>query len=252
MSTRPSVIVTVTLATLMVVSAAAAQDEGPPRRTAPTSGTTAWFGLPLPPKPGSIPAVVAGTRGPRPVTLPPGEPAAPEFQGATIRKDLEQLIAHRQREPGEQGDRRRPDLGPHRRLPVGREDGGVVGRAIQARRHCRREDPADHPGRQRVVLAAALVGGQAPRRCGARRRHAATSCSSRRCRSRRATFPAARSPRRWSTSATAARRCSSTSTSRARSRCSSSSRRRTWCSSATRWCRRRRRSSSAARSPCSI
>ncbi len=90
---RSAVVVTVTLATLMVVSAAAAQDEGPPRRTAPTSGTTAWFGLPLPPKPGSIPAVVAGTRGPRPVTLPPGEPAAPEFQGATIRKDLEQLIA---------------------------------------------------------------------------------------------------------------------------------------------------------------
>ncbi len=96
MSARPmrsAVVVTVTLATLMVVSAAAAQDDGPPRRTGPTSGTTAWFGLPLPPKPGSIPAVVAGTRGPRPVTLPPGEPAAPEFQGATIRKDLEQLVA---------------------------------------------------------------------------------------------------------------------------------------------------------------
>jgi hypothetical protein len=87
----------ISLATALFVSslaaAAAAQDEGPPRRTAPTSGTTAWFGLPLPPKPGSIPAVVAGTRGPRPVTLPPGEPAAPEFQGAAIRKDLEQIVA---------------------------------------------------------------------------------------------------------------------------------------------------------------
>jgi hypothetical protein len=79
---------------LMTIAApAVAQDEGPPRRTEPTSGKPAWMGLPLPPKPGSIPAVVAGTRGPRPVTLPPGEAASPEFQGAAIRKDLEQLIA---------------------------------------------------------------------------------------------------------------------------------------------------------------
>jgi hypothetical protein len=91
---RSAVVTATMLATLAAAGPAAAQDDGPPRRgAAPTPGKPAWFGLPLPPKPGSIAAVVVGTRGPRPVTLPPGEPAAPEFQGATIRKDLEQLIA---------------------------------------------------------------------------------------------------------------------------------------------------------------
>ena len=36
--------------------------------------------------------MVAGTRGPRPVTLPAGEPR-PELTGAAIRKDLEALVA---------------------------------------------------------------------------------------------------------------------------------------------------------------
>ena len=57
------------------------------------SGTSAWFGLPLPPKPGSLPAVVTGGRGPRPVTVPPDEPALPELQAAVIRADLEQVVA---------------------------------------------------------------------------------------------------------------------------------------------------------------
>ena len=42
-----------------------AQEEAPRRASAPASGTSAWFGLPLPPTPGSSPAVVVGTRGPR-------------------------------------------------------------------------------------------------------------------------------------------------------------------------------------------
>jgi hypothetical protein len=75
------------------LSAAAQDEERPPRAVAPTSGTTAWFGLPLPPGPASAPAVVVGTRGPRPVVLPPGEPAAPEMQAAAIRADLEQIVA---------------------------------------------------------------------------------------------------------------------------------------------------------------
>jgi Peptidase family M28 len=72
---------------------ALAQDDAPPGATAPSSRTTAWFGLPLPPKPGSVPAVVTGTRGPRPVMLPSGEPAFPELRAAAIRADLEQLVA---------------------------------------------------------------------------------------------------------------------------------------------------------------
>jgi hypothetical protein len=81
------------LIVLAAAPAAVAQDEGPVRRSAPTSGTTAWFGLPLPPGPSPRPAVVVGNRGPRPVVLPPGEPPAPEMLGTAIRADLEQIVA---------------------------------------------------------------------------------------------------------------------------------------------------------------
>jgi hypothetical protein len=86
-------------ATLIAVVAgstpvAAQDDELPGRRGArPTSGQPAWFSLPMPPAPGTAPAVVVGKRGPRALTLPPGEPAAPELTGAAIRTDLEQLVA---------------------------------------------------------------------------------------------------------------------------------------------------------------
>ena len=69
---------------LCMATAAGAQDDGPARGRVPTSGVPAWFSLPLPPKPGATPAVVVGTRGPRVVTLPPGEAESPEFDGATI------------------------------------------------------------------------------------------------------------------------------------------------------------------------
>ena len=72
-------------------TSAAAQDEGPARRPS-GSGSTAWFGLHLPSSSATLPPVVVGTRGPRPVTLPAGEPSAPEFVGATIRKDLEAIV----------------------------------------------------------------------------------------------------------------------------------------------------------------
>ncbi len=62
------------------------------RGATPSSDTSAWFGLPLPPRPGSLPAVVTGARGPRPVTVPPDEPALPELQAAVIRADLEQIV----------------------------------------------------------------------------------------------------------------------------------------------------------------
>ena len=73
-------------------TASAQDDEGPRQRIA-TSGEAAWFGLPLPPKPGARAAVVTGTRGPRPLMLPPGDTAVPEFDGRTIRTDLEALVA---------------------------------------------------------------------------------------------------------------------------------------------------------------
>ncbi len=94
---RTSLVAALTLAaTLAVATGSAAQDDLVPpgrRPAAPTSGRSAWFGLPLPPSPGSLPAVVVGTRGPRPVSLPAGEPAYSELQGATIRKDLEAIVA---------------------------------------------------------------------------------------------------------------------------------------------------------------
>lgn len=71
---------------------ALAQDDAS-RRPAPTPGTTAWFGVALPPAAESLPAIVTGLRGPRPVTLPPGEPAFTELHASAIREDLEQVVA---------------------------------------------------------------------------------------------------------------------------------------------------------------
>ena len=78
---------------LCMATAAGAQDDGPARGKVPTSGVPAWFSLPLPAKPGATPAVVVGTRGPRAVTLPPGEAESPEFDGATILEDLKAVVA---------------------------------------------------------------------------------------------------------------------------------------------------------------
>ena len=68
--------------------------DGPPvrgRRARPTGG--AWFGEPLPPPFGKEPAVIVGTRTPRPFTLPAGDATSPELAGAAIRKDLEAIVA---------------------------------------------------------------------------------------------------------------------------------------------------------------
>ncbi len=51
-----------------------------------------WFNVPLPPPFGQAPAVMVGPRQPRPVVLPAGEPAAPEFVGTTIRADLDAIV----------------------------------------------------------------------------------------------------------------------------------------------------------------
>ena len=79
---------------------APARQGGPGRqggtgRGAAARGATearAWFGVALPAPGGNTPAVMVGDRAPRPVTLPPGEPAAPEFAGATIKADVAAIV----------------------------------------------------------------------------------------------------------------------------------------------------------------
>ncbi|MGE3956723.1 MAG: M28 family peptidase [Vicinamibacterales bacterium] len=76
----------------LVPSRAVAQDEpgGAPR----ASGRNGpWFGVPLPPAVGAEPAVLVGDRAPRPVHVPPGSPEGPEFAAATIRADLDAIVA---------------------------------------------------------------------------------------------------------------------------------------------------------------
>jgi Peptidase family M28 len=46
-----------------------------------------------PPPPGAEPAVIVGSRMPRPMVLPAGEPTAQELTGAVIRADLERIVA---------------------------------------------------------------------------------------------------------------------------------------------------------------
>jgi hypothetical protein len=64
------------------------QDEGPARREPPRKDGP-WFGLTLPPKAGAAPAVKVGARAPRPVT---GDGAAPEFNGAALKADVETIV----------------------------------------------------------------------------------------------------------------------------------------------------------------
>lgn len=51
-----------------------------------------WFGIPLPPAVGAEPAVVVGTRAPRPVQVPTGSPDGPEFAAAALRTDLTTIV----------------------------------------------------------------------------------------------------------------------------------------------------------------
>jgi hypothetical protein len=71
---------------LLVPGVAAFQEARPGVKPGP------WFGVPLPPPLGKEPAVLVGDRSPRPVTLPPGEPAAPELAGAAIKADVETIV----------------------------------------------------------------------------------------------------------------------------------------------------------------
>lgn len=78
--------------TLSWAGPALAQDDlaGPAKainRNAP------WFGLQTPPAPGAEPAVVVGTRRPRPVRVSPGAPQGPEFNQASLTSDLESIVS---------------------------------------------------------------------------------------------------------------------------------------------------------------
>ena len=74
------------VALLMIPGNAVAQEARAAAKPGP------WFGVPLPPPLGKEPAVIVGDRSPRPVTLPPGEPAAPELVGAPIKADVETIV----------------------------------------------------------------------------------------------------------------------------------------------------------------
>ncbi len=78
------------LVTLSAPVPARAQDEGPaagtPRRT-----DGPWFGIPLPPALDAAPAVVVGTRLPRPVTLA-ADPRSPELATAALMRDLTTIV----------------------------------------------------------------------------------------------------------------------------------------------------------------
>ena len=76
---------------LCAVAPLSAQDEpGAPRAATRRDGP--WFGLPLPPALGAEPAVVVGSRAPRPVKVPTNAPSGPEFAAASLRADLTTIV----------------------------------------------------------------------------------------------------------------------------------------------------------------
>ena len=73
---------------LSIALPVAAQDDGPRRAT--TAGKDgSWFGVSLPPKAGSSPAVKTGTRAPRPIAA---DLATPEFNGAAMKADVDTIV----------------------------------------------------------------------------------------------------------------------------------------------------------------
>ena len=77
---------TLALTLLTCASAPLAQSRAETNRAGP------WFGIELPPRAGAAPAVRIGRREPRPVTLPPGETASPDFHGAAIKADVATIV----------------------------------------------------------------------------------------------------------------------------------------------------------------
>jgi hypothetical protein len=84
------------LLTALLASPAGAQDEA--RRPVTPRKDGPWFGVMLPPKASSAPAVKVGARAPRPVS---GDGAAPEFNGAALKADVDTIVGFaRHREVG--------------------------------------------------------------------------------------------------------------------------------------------------------
>jgi hypothetical protein len=76
---------------LLVAAAGPVFAQAPPREAAaPPKGP--WFGVPLPPKLGGVPAVLVGSRGVRPAIVPQGESGYRELEGKSIRADLETIV----------------------------------------------------------------------------------------------------------------------------------------------------------------
>lgn len=98
-------IATLVAATLSTALPLLAQDE--PTRPAPAARRDGpWFGVPLPPAVGAEPAVVVGTRAPRPVHVPATAPSGPEFAATNLRADLATIVgfSHESRAKKEIGD----------------------------------------------------------------------------------------------------------------------------------------------------
>jgi hypothetical protein len=102
---------------LSLAVAASAQDEAA-RRPAPRKDGP-WFGVTLPPRASSEAAVKVGARPPRPIAA---EAASPEFNGAAIKSDVQTICRLRHRRAELEGDRQRPDVGPHLRFSFESED----------------------------------------------------------------------------------------------------------------------------------
>jgi hypothetical protein len=91
--TSPSALLTTALIVSLALlpSTVHAQDEpGGPARAEKRDGP--WFGASLPPAVGAEPAVVVGTRAPRPVHVPAGSPDGPEFAATALRADLTTIV----------------------------------------------------------------------------------------------------------------------------------------------------------------
>ncbi|HEX8027606.1 MAG TPA: M28 family peptidase [Vicinamibacterales bacterium] len=78
---------------LAAATAAAGQDEAA-RRPAATRKDGPWFGVMLPPRADAAPAVKVGARPPRPIAA---DTSTPEFNGATIKADVDAIVGFSKR-----------------------------------------------------------------------------------------------------------------------------------------------------------
>ena len=81
-------LVTAAILLLSLALPVSAQEDAPARRPAAARKDGPWFGVTLPPKASSAPAVKVGARAPRPATFD----AAAEFNGAAIKADVETIV----------------------------------------------------------------------------------------------------------------------------------------------------------------